>query len=175
MSNILYSSVDIIIPEFDEIIGKWRKKTVADASLGVPPHITLLWPWFSAPVDAEHIDVLRDVLSDFDPFTICFNGIKTFGASVIYLSLEKDSQALKLMERCAAAFPEYPLYKGKVKDPVPHVTIAKAESENVFNELYEQIDKELSKVFPLCFDVKAVTVMEQQKNMKWTSRERIRL
>lgn len=38
------SSIDVILPGLAHLIDRWRVPTVAEASRGVPPHITLLYP-----------------------------------------------------------------------------------------------------------------------------------
>jgi hypothetical protein len=51
------SSIDILLPQLDDLIGQWWNQTIAAAD-GMPPHITLLWPWKSAD------DITDDALAD---------------------------------------------------------------------------------------------------------------
>ncbi len=44
----MLTSIDLQFGELAQMLDPWRSDTVAVATLGVPPHITLLYPWRSA-------------------------------------------------------------------------------------------------------------------------------
>jgi hypothetical protein len=39
------TAIGISLPELAELLDLWRMATVPVASNGIPPHITLLYPW----------------------------------------------------------------------------------------------------------------------------------
>ncbi|MGC3985437.1 MAG: 2'-5' RNA ligase family protein [Pseudorhodoferax sp.] len=100
------------------------------ARLGVPAHITLLFPF----MDPDHVtqDVLRKVgtalagASAFD-FSLC--RIDRFPLTA-YLAPEPAAPFIALTERLAQMFPEFPLFGGAFDTIVPHLTIADGDAAN---------------------------------------------
>lgn len=161
------SSVDIVIPELDTIIGKWRKSTVDIASLGVPSHITLLWPWCPPPISDEYIKKLENVLSFLNSFVITFHKIEYFGESVIYLDVENKKEVKELMDRVGQEFPEYPMYENTIKDPQSHLTIAKPKNSESFFKVNSEIKQYIAPLLPLKFNIEEITIMEQKPDQTW--------
>ena len=48
------SSIDVLVPSIAPLIDQWYRATPG-AIDGMPPHITLLWPWLPAPVSDDDI------------------------------------------------------------------------------------------------------------------------
>jgi hypothetical protein len=67
------SSIDIHFDSLTDLIDKWRSSSVEVTNLGVPPHITLLYPWRDAPLSDDDLEQLRTVLSNHQAFSLCFD------------------------------------------------------------------------------------------------------
>ncbi|MHC4816813.1 MAG: hypothetical protein ACYTF8_01960 [Planctomycetota bacterium] len=54
------SSVDIHLAELADLVSPWREATVEVAARGVPPHITLLYPWKPPPIETSDIRAFEE-------------------------------------------------------------------------------------------------------------------
>jgi 2'-5' RNA ligase len=120
--------------ELSPLIDKWRT-----AYLGIPPHITLLYPWRNAPLSNNDLNQLEQVLKNFKPFDLCLNRVETFEAGIIYLALKDDNPTKALMQAFASQFPETPLYGGAFNDVIPHLTISKCLPEHLVSLVHSFI------------------------------------
>lgn len=117
------SSIDILVPTAQPIAGEWYRATPA-ATDGMPPHITLLWPWV-AHITGEAVAKLTDAVNGVAPFDLSFERTGQF-PGVVYLAPTPSEPLLNLMRRIWSAFPETPPYGGELEyEPVPHLTAAK--------------------------------------------------
>ncbi len=161
------SSIDISLPMLIAQIDTWRKPTVEVANLGVPPHITLLYPWRNAPVSPNDLTELSQLLISFQPFELCFNRLETFQAGVIYLALEDESVPRAIMKKLFEGFPDTKPYDGIFIDPTPHVTVVKAKKDEL-EKLRLEITQALE--LPIKILVKEITVMEEDSEGYWKNR-----
>ena len=96
------------------------------ASVGVPAHITLLYPFAppSALDEGIHVGLARVIASE-PAFPFVLGRVERW-PDVVYLPPEPAAPFGRLIERLAAAYPNYPPYGGAhaVGDTVPHLTIA---------------------------------------------------
>jgi hypothetical protein len=69
------SAIEIVIdhPSIAEL-PNWKHM----ATLGVPPHVTLLYPWRPAPIDAASLGALSAVARQFDQFAMSLARVETF-------------------------------------------------------------------------------------------------
>jgi 2'-5' RNA ligase len=123
------SSIDLLFPDTSPVIGQWYERTSA-ATDGMPPHVTLLWPWRPAPVTAADLDTVAEVVAGVRRFRISFQRCGAF-TGALYLAPEPDHLLYELTHHLAARFPDTPPYPGEFRSPVPHMTVAKSESQDV--------------------------------------------
>ncbi|MFI5262727.1 MAG: 2'-5' RNA ligase family protein [Candidatus Limnocylindrales bacterium] len=104
-----------------------RHETVREARAGLPAHATLLYP-FAPPAaldDASRRRVAR-IVAGHAAFWFRLTGPGRW-PDTVYASVEPEMPFRALHEDLAAAFPEFPLYRGAYPF-VPHVTIAEGPS-----------------------------------------------
>jgi hypothetical protein len=97
----------VVIPEVEPLVAPWRERFTADGARGMPPHVTLLYPFAD---EAEVNDVLTDVedaLAPFAPFEATFARTARW-PDVLYLEPAQPRPFVALVEALAAAFPQYP-------------------------------------------------------------------
>jgi 2'-5' RNA ligase len=99
-----------------------RRRSIADATAGVPAHVTLLYPFADeAQVDATVLSTVGAIAARHPVMQLTLGEGRRF-PDTLYASVEPDSAARALQADLAAAFPTLPLYGGAF-DFVPHVSI----------------------------------------------------
>ena len=101
-----------------------RRASVDDASLGVPAHVTLLYP-FVPPRDLTPA-LRRRIAAIVEPhlhFDYHLRGPMAW-PDTIYAAVDPERPFLDLHGALGVAFPEWPVYEGRVAELVPHVTVA---------------------------------------------------
>jgi 2'-5' RNA ligase len=121
----LRSALLVEVPEAEPLVGQWRMDLDPHAALGVPAHITVLFPFAPPPlISTTILDRLGELLTAVDAFS--YNLIETgwFGDSVLWLAPDPPDPFRSLTRRIGDAFTDYPPYGGRFGEPVPHLTIA---------------------------------------------------
>ncbi|MFK3677219.1 2'-5' RNA ligase family protein [Microbacterium sp. NPDC090218] len=165
------SAVDLPFPELTPIIDDWWRGTHEP---GVPPHITLLYPWVDAVGDAE-VEKVRRIAAEAPAFDVSFTAVEAFTAGAVYLRPEPDRPIRDLIARLAAAFPETPLYGGAIADPIPHLTLARTEPGVATESARRRIAEALAPHLPVTVSVTALAVMEPDEGGVWRTLHEIAL
>jgi 2'-5' RNA ligase superfamily len=114
----------VAIPAAEPVIGQHRARLDANAALGVPAHVTVLFPF--APVsrlDEAQMSRLRGLFAAVPAFDVLLDRTAWFGTSVLWLGPNDPAPFRNLTSRVFAAFPEFPPYEGQFDDVAPHVTV----------------------------------------------------
>lgn len=144
----MVASIDLLVPTAHQLIGDWYDLTEAAAD-GMPPHITVLWPW---ELSQAGIDLLEEALAATDPFDLSFSTTGRF-PGVLYLAPEPRDELLRLMRAVWSTFPEWPPYRGALdREPIPHLTAAKNSSESRLDEIDEVLRARLQEPLTLRVD-----------------------
>jgi 2'-5' RNA ligase len=109
---------------------RFRVAHVPNAALGVPAHITLIYPFL--PADLLDAGVRRHVaraLAPHQPFTFRLSGVRRWPTSH-YLAIEPEEPFEAIVRSLVEAFPQYPPYAGEF-EYVPHVTIAEGDDRSL--------------------------------------------
>src|SRR2546421_9595939 len=110
------------VPEAEVAVAEHRALLDPHARIGVPAHITVLYPFVPAPPDAGVLDRVRELVGAMPAFEYRLTHTAWFGAEVLWLAPEDDRPFRALTSSICAAFPEFLPYQGKF-EPVPHLTI----------------------------------------------------
>jgi len=112
------STLIVPVPEADGLL----HKSARDA--GMPPHVTLLYPFLQAASVDEDIEAELELL---------FAGARAFDfeladvghfPGIVYLVPEPEDPFVALTERLIERWPDHRPYGGAFKDIVPHLTVA---------------------------------------------------
>ena len=114
----------IVIPEAETRFGALRRKYDAQASQGVPAHVTVLFPFMAPDLvdDAVRRRLVR-LFKRHSPFQCRFDRVGRFPATA-YLVPMPAGPFVDLTNAVAAEFPDYPPYRGAHAGVIPHLTIA---------------------------------------------------
>ncbi|MEO8177262.1 MAG: 2'-5' RNA ligase family protein [Deltaproteobacteria bacterium] len=169
------TSIDLHFPSLGRLLEPWRSASVAVATKGVPPHVSLLYPWRPPPLSSQDLAALRSAVADCPMFSIQFARVGRFSSSVLFLEPTRDAPLGELMRRIQEAFPDTPPYGGSFSDPTPHLTIAKAQTESELARLEREITLALVPHLPLTLRVEHIVVMEEGVAGEWHEVEIVRL
>lgn len=155
----------IVIPDADARFGAMRRQFDPQAALGVPAHVTILFP-FMAPglVDAGVRRRLALAFRRFTPFRCVLDRVERFAATA-YLAPVHAAPFVELTQAVAREFPDYPPYGGVHASILPHLTIADGDAAAA--DIAERaLRADLERHGPLSADCGSVALLENSSG-RW--------
>lgn len=131
------SAFVVRVPAAESLVGELRNRFDATSQLGVPAHITVLYPFM--PPDEISSDVLRKAkmaLNTVPSFEFSLASVGRF-ATTAYLSPAPPEPFIALTTALAECFPMYRPYAGAYESVVPHLTVAHGSAENAHSAAVE--------------------------------------
>jgi 2'-5' RNA ligase len=124
LADATETALIVPVPAADAVVGTHRRALDHSAVWGVPPHITVVYP-FLAPdqVTEAVVDEVRTVLTGVESFECTFSRVAWFRQDVVWLSPEPAEPLRTLTELVWRRFPECPPYGGAFADVIPHLTV----------------------------------------------------
>jgi 2'-5' RNA ligase len=164
----------IIVPvAVPRVVVEWRERTCPDRpSRGVPPHVTILFPFAPAEaIDDVLVDDIRGLVAAFPAFRFELSGTKRF-PSVLYLPPTPAAPFVDLIDAFVARYPGYPPYGGEFETVVPHVTAAQGDAA-VLDAAELAVEQEL----PVTATASEVVLLEEVAagGMAWRTAARLPL
>jgi hypothetical protein len=141
----------IEVPEAEPAIGALRLEHDPSSALGVPAHITILFP-FAETVDEAAV---ADLFARFRPFDFTLDRVERFEEGPVWLRPRPSAPFVDLTAAVVQRWPEYPPYEGEHDEIIPHLTVSMT-----------PIDLDLA--LPIAAHVAAVTLIEQGEDDRWT-------
>ena len=159
----------VAVPEAESLVGAWRER-YDNASLGVPAHVTLLAPFVPSEELGDPLLVeLRQLFAAEPAFSFSLPRVARF-EGVAWLAPEPDEPFRHLIELICSRYPDYPPYEGIHDEVIPHLTVALGDAA-----LQDRIEAELSPALPIEARAREVTLLEEQADGSWRTRERFPL
>jgi 2'-5' RNA ligase len=119
------SGLIIEVPEAEPAVGELRSRLDGNARLGIPAHITVLFPFVPAAlIDDAVLRRLTRICATVPAFEHRLVRTEWFGDDVLWLAPEEDTPLRSLTASVHREFPDYPPFGGQFEDVVPHLTIA---------------------------------------------------
>jgi hypothetical protein len=107
-------------PAAEPAVGRWRARLDLAAGVGVPAHVTVMYPF--APVGrlsaADHTRLAR-LFAAVRSFALVGERTAWFGDTVLYVELTGAAAVASLTDAVTAAFPAYRPYGGVYAEVVP--------------------------------------------------------
>jgi 2'-5' RNA ligase len=164
------SALVVEVPEAEPAVHDWRLK-YDNARLGVPAHITLLFPFFPAERLDEHVRVeLRDLFATQPSISFSLTSVTVFPDETIWLAPEPSEPFRRLTELIVERYPEYPPYEGIHNDIIPHLTVTSGDGS-----LREEVAADLAPHLPIHAQTRAVTLLAEDDSERWSVGERFSL
>jgi 2'-5' RNA ligase len=146
------SAVIVVVPEVEPVVGWWRAAHDLAAAVGVPAHVTIVYPFL--PEDRLDEAAVRQVVAGHPPFTVVFARVGRF-PGVVHLEPEPGGPFRDLTGALVRRWPEAPPYGGVFDEVVPHLTVAHDAPE----EALEAAERDVAMRLPVTAVVEAVRLI----------------
>jgi len=118
------TAVLVPVPAAERVVSPHRSRLDGAAALGVPAHVTVLFPFVPPPlITPGVVDALAAAVATVSAFGCEFCATSWFGEDVLYLAPRPDEPFRALTRAVCAAFPGYLPYGGAFADTIPHLTV----------------------------------------------------
>jgi 2'-5' RNA ligase len=153
----------VIVARLPPELEALRRRSIADAALGMPAHITLLYPFAEpAAIDDSLLEEVAVIVRRHPAMTLRLQDGRRW-PDTLYASVQPDEPLQALQGELAAAFPSLPLYGGGI-DFVPHVSIVEGDAARTADAL----DDPAWTGLPCAFRTRAVALV-RVRGGRWTS------
>lgn len=151
------------VPTSHDLVGL-RQRFAADARTGVPPHITVLFPFVPASqLDEAAMTALRRAVCSVRRFDFALTDTGWFGGEILWLAPGDASPFVRLTAAVHRAFPAYPPYGGLHDGSEPHATVG----DTATHAELIGAEREVRAVLPLHGRADAVTLLVEGANGVW--------
>jgi 2'-5' RNA ligase len=114
----------VTVPAADPVVGRHRARLDRAGRVGVPAHVTVLYPFVPfGSLTAADLAAVTALARSVPGFTLDFADTAWFGEEVVYLRPTPCEPLLDLVARVGEAFPGLPPYAGAHDEVVPHLTV----------------------------------------------------
>ena len=121
-----HSGLIVEVPEAEPAVARLRERLDASARLGIPAHITVLFPFMPpGTIDPAALTELARLFAAVGRFEFRLDHTDWFGDEVLWLAPDDPGPFRALTEAVHRASPAYPPFEGQFSDVVPHLTVGK--------------------------------------------------
>ncbi|MGA2101453.1 MAG: 2'-5' RNA ligase family protein [Candidatus Sulfotelmatobacter sp.] len=164
------SAIIIPIPEVEPFVGPLRLKYDAAARLGVPAHITLLYPFYPATAAIDQIENLVAICASIQAFRFSFTEARRF-PSTAYLHSDKSESFVRIITALMEKWPDCKPYGGSHPEIIPHLTVA----DKVTAKALEEVERSLSHQLPISCMAREVWLLTSDHAGMWSKSACVRL
>ncbi len=142
-SPVWESALLVPVPQAESVVQGFRARFDPSAPLGVPAHITVLYP-FLVPeaLDQPNIDELAAIFAGVAPFPFTLVNVARF-PDVVYLAPQPTEPFSRLTAAIATRWSQNPPYGGIYDEIVPHLTVAHTADSSIFENIRREIGPKL--------------------------------
>jgi 2'-5' RNA ligase len=164
------SALIIPIPEVEPIVGPLRLQHDRAALLGVPAHVTLMYPFRPADAAIGEIDKLRKLCASIEAFSFSFIEVRRFPTTA-YLHPDKSERFVQITKTLMELWPDCRPYGGAFADIIPHLTVA----DKVNSEIQSRVEEALAGQLPLPCVAREVCLITSDSSGMWSAAARLPL
>lgn len=168
---MLESALVVLVPAAEDVVAPFRRRHDPSAALGVPAHVTTLYPFRppDALTDADFAR-LRDLFLSVPAFTAVFARTARF-PGVLYLAPEPAAPFRQLTELVLAHFPGLRPYGGAHAEIIPHLTIAQVPDPALLDQVAADFHQTAGPQIPFQASVETVALLDNTRGPWQVSRE----
>src|SRR4051812_8668727 len=150
------------VPEVEAKIVRWMDRYLPIWKMGVPAHVTLLFPFPTLDhLDPSTVAELTALFASTPAIDVTFSAVGCF-PDVVYLAPEPKAWFIQFTERLCARFNMQP-YSGQHAEIVPHLTVARHADPAV----QATITAGLERLLPIVTTIHEVLLVEEEKDGHW--------
>jgi hypothetical protein len=117
------------VPEAEPLVHALRERYDESARLGVPAHITVLFPFMPPErIGGSVLERIQRVLGSAQSFDFSLSAVARFPATA-YLAPKPTAPFVALTEMLVGEFPQFPPFAGEFPNIIPHLTVANGNAE----------------------------------------------
>ena len=117
------SALILPIPEVESLVGPLRWRYDRASRLGVPAHMTLLYPFRPPLAIDREIKMIEDLCASIKSIPFSFTEVRRFPATA-YLHPDNPEPFTQLIHTLTKMWPDCQPYGGAHRDIIPHLTVA---------------------------------------------------
>jgi diadenosine tetraphosphate (Ap4A) HIT family hydrolase/2'-5' RNA ligase len=163
------SALIIAVPEAEPLVREWRERFDSSARVGVPAHITILYPFIPPDeITSAVVAELRDFFAACAAFEFTLPELRRF-PDVLYLAPSPAEPFTALTHAVVERYPDYPPYGGSFPEVIPHLTIADVDDA----EKLANIEREFRQQHGVRLPVKATAseaLLIENSSGRWETR-----
>lgn len=160
-----WSGLIIEVPEAEHVVSGWRAVLDVNARLGVPAHVTILFP-FVPPrqLDDDILARLQRVVGARSAFDYSFSRTAWFEQDVLWLAPDDPDPFRELTRALFEEFPAYPPFEGAFDEVVPHLTVGHGTGVDDLRAAEQDVRPRL----PVAGRARAVSLLVQDDHGRWS-------
>jgi 2'-5' RNA ligase len=161
------SALVVLVPEAERLVKPFRDRYDPAAAIGVPAHITLLYP-FKPPdeIGPALLDDLGRGFARFAGFRFSLAHVRRFPAEVLYLAPEPDEPFRQLTSAIWDWYPETPPYGGQWPEVIPHLTVASLRDEKELDRVADEFKRVAQPMLPIDATAQDIALMDNRSG-RW--------
>jgi 2'-5' RNA ligase len=164
------SALVVTVPEAERVVGAMRLRHTHDAPLGMPAHVTVLFPFVPPDRLAETERRVAELVAATTAFDLAFAGTARF-PEVLYLDPDPAEPFLALTAAIAAEWPEHPPYEGAFDTVIPHLTVAESDDSGLLDRIAAEVEPRL----PIGSSVREASLFVEGDDGRWRQHSRLPL
>jgi 2'-5' RNA ligase len=163
------SALIVAVPEAEPLVHDWRMH-YDNAELGIPAHVTLIFPFVPAEeIGEELVEELRELFAAQPAFSFTLAGVARF-ADVAWLAPDPSDPFRRLTDLIFSRHPDYPPYEGIHEEVIPHLSVGRGDGA-----FQDEVDAALSPHLPIAAHAAEVTLIVEDESGHWSESERFPL
>ena len=142
--------------------------------LGIPPHVTLLYPFVPPGELGLALPLLQAVVAGQDRFAFELSEVRIFSRT-IWLAPEPDRPFIALTKAIEAAFPNYPHWGGEFEEVIPHLTLADGVEAPALEPTLARLRALVEPLLPMKLAADDATILVNEPSGHWVAAARLPL
>jgi 2'-5' RNA ligase len=156
------SALIVDVPEAEPAVGEWRER-FDNAKLGIPAHITLLFPFVPAEqLDDDLHSQLRVLFALQPAISFSLTRVVVFPDETVWLEPEPAQPFRRLTELIFERYPDYPPYEGIHDEIVPHLTVTSGDAS-----IRDEVETAVGPHLPIAVEARDVTLLVEDDEGMW--------
>ena len=159
------SALVVEVPESEPIVGSLRDSFDAVSKLGMPAHITILYPFIKpSDIHSNDLDRIGRLIYGFTEFCFSLKSVGRFPETT-YLKPTPEEPFIEMTEVIYKSYPLFPPFGGIHDTVIPHLTVSNGNSSTA-----DIVEKELNDALSMNGDInsccKEIVLMSNQSG-RW--------